>query len=78
MTVHVGEYSKTIRNLTWLVEMGSEAGDTPVSDIDTLAAGDYTFVPDVHDDDNLGFGDKLPKITVTVKDASTGEDPKGE
>ena len=33
---------------------------------------------DVHDKDNLVFGDTLPEIKVTVKDTSTGEDQSGE
>ena len=64
MTVHAGEYSKDKNNLTWHVENG----ETTVKDINNLNAGTYTFIPDVHDADNLVFGDKLPKISVTVKD----------
>lgn len=33
---------------------------------------------DVHDKDNLVFGDTLPKISVTVQGASSSENPKGE
>ena len=79
MTAHAGGYSKTIDNLTWHVKPGSKADGTPVSGIDSLDAGNYTFVPDVwgvKDVDNLGFsGAVLPEISVTVNDASSGENP---
>ena len=32
----------------------------------------------MHDKDNLVFGAYLPKISVTVQGASTGEDQSGE